>query len=200
MREQLMERSRMESDHRMRGELIRKLTGAHEFELPDSLVEYQSRQLVESTMRDMMQRGIDPRTAEINWEGMRDVFRARAEEDLRGSLLLERIAEEENIEPSQEEINQEIESFAAATRQTTEQVRAALTKQGGERSIADRLRHRMALDLLVENARVSDEEWREDEVVEESDAAPETPDDASPDESASTGAAAASASQGEGES
>jgi hypothetical protein len=37
-----------------------------------------------------------------------------------------------------------------------------LTKQGGERSIADRLRHRKALDLLIENARVSDEEWRED--------------------------------------
>jgi trigger factor len=200
MREQLTERSLMESDHRLRGELIRKLTGAHEFELPDSLVEYQSRQLLESTMRDMMQRGMDPRGAGVNWEGMQDVFRARAEEDLRGSLLLERIAEEENIEPSQEEINQEIESFAAATRQTPEQVRAALTKQGGERSIADRLRHRMALDLLVENARVSDEEWREDEVAEASDAAPEASADESSDESASTGAAAESTPRGEGES
>jgi trigger factor len=200
MREQLTERSRMESDHRMRGELIRKLTDAHEFELPDTLVEYQSRQLVESTMRDMMQRGMDPRNAGVNWEEMRDVFRARAEEDLRGSLLLERIAEEENIEPSQEEINQEIESFAAATRQTPEQVRAALTKQGGERSIADRLRHRMALDLLVENARVSDEEWREDEVAGASEAATETSDDASSDESASTEATAAPTPEGESES
>jgi trigger factor len=185
MREQLAERSRMESDHRLRDELMRKLTGAHEFELPDTLVEYQSRQLLESTVRDMMQRGMDPRSAGMNWEGMRDVFRARAEEDLRGSLLLERIADEENIEPTDEEINQEIESIAAATRQSAEQVRAALTKQGGDRSIADRLRHRRALDLLVENARVSDEEWREDEVAGAPDAAPS-------DESASTEAAAAS--------
>ncbi|MCA1816913.1 MAG: hypothetical protein LC746_10980, partial [Acidobacteria bacterium] len=143
-------------------ELIRKLTGAHQFELPESLVAYQSQRLLESTVRDMMQRGVDPRQSGFNWEGMQDVFRARAEEDLRGSLLLERIADAEQIEPSDEEINQEIESIAAATRQTPEQVRAALTKQGGERSIADRLRHRKALDLLVENARVRDEEWRED--------------------------------------
>jgi trigger factor len=194
MREQLTERSRMESDHRLRGELIRKLTGAHDFELPDSLVEYQSRRLLETTVRDMMQRGMDPRGAEMNWEGMQDVFRARAEEDLRGSLLLERIADAENIEPSDEEVSQEIESIAAATRQTPEQVRAALTKQGGERSIADRLRHRRALDLLVENARVSDEEWREDEVPNAPDAAP---DDAAPTE-AST--AAGTSQGGEGQS
>ena len=196
MREQLTERARMESDHRLRGELMRKLTGAHEFELPDTLVEYQSRQLLESTVRDMMQRGMDPRSAEVDWEGMRVAFRARAEEDLRGTLLLERIANAENIEATDEEINQEIESFAAATRQTPEQVRAALTKQGGERSIADRLRHRRALDLLVESARVSDEEWREDELPRAPAAAPA---DAQPGGPAPTGAATASP-QGEGQS
>jgi trigger factor len=162
LREQLEERARFESDHRLRDELMTKLTGAHEFELPESLVEYQSRRLLETTVRDMVQRGMDPRQTGLNWEGMQDVFRARAEDDLRGSMLLERVADTENIEPTDEEINQEIESIAAASRQTTEQVRAALTKQGGERSIADRLRHRKALDLLVANAKITDEEWRED--------------------------------------
>jgi trigger factor len=191
MREQLTERSRMESDHRLRDELMRKLTGAHQFELPDSLVEYQSRRLLETTVRDMRQRGIDPRSSGVNWEEIQDAFRARAEEELRGSMLLERIADEENIEPTDEEISQEIESIAAATRQSAEQVRAALTKQGGERSIADRLRHRRALDLLVENARVSDEEWREDEV------ATAAEDDAPPDESTSPEAATASGGEGQ---
>jgi hypothetical protein len=41
-------------------------------------------------------------------------------------------------------------------------VRSVLTKEGGERSIANRLRNRKALDLLVENAQVIDEEWREE--------------------------------------
>jgi hypothetical protein len=41
-------------------------------------------------------------------------------------------------------------------------VRAILTKQGGESSIAGRLRNRKALDLLVANARVTEEEWKEE--------------------------------------
>jgi trigger factor len=193
LREQLEERARFESDHRLRDAVMTKLTGAHEFELPDTLVEYQSRRLLESTVRDMAQRGIDPRQSGVNWEGMQGMFRARAEDDLRGSMLLERVADAENIEPSDEEINQEIESIAAASRQTPEQVRAALTKQGGERSIADRLRHRKALDLLVENAKISDEEWREDEELN----AP--PADEADDESAAAESAAAGA-QSPGES
>jgi hypothetical protein len=52
--------------------------------------------------------------------------------------------------------------MAEGSRQSVEQVRAALTKQGGERSIADRLRNRKALDFLVQNAKVREEEWREE--------------------------------------
>ena len=41
------------------------------------------------------------------------------------------------------------------------QVRAALTKDGGDRSIAHRLRNRKALDLLIENASITEGEWSE---------------------------------------
>ena len=87
----------------------------------------------------------------------------QAEDDVRGSLLLERIADEEKLTVSDEEIEAEIDAIAMASRQSKEQVRAALTKDGGERSIADRLRNRKALDLLIENAQVTDEEWSEEQ-------------------------------------
>ncbi|HYJ47027.1 MAG TPA: hypothetical protein VEV81_10470, partial [Pyrinomonadaceae bacterium] len=82
-------------------------------------------------------------------------------------MLLERIADAENIEVSDEEIEAEINELAASSRQAPEQVRAALTKQGGTTSIADRLRNRKALDLIVSSARVTDEEWREEAEEEE---------------------------------
>ena len=91
------------------------------------------------------------------------MLEAQATEDLRASILLERIAEAEQIEPSDEEIEREIELIAEGARQSVEQVRAALTKQGGERSIADRLRVRRTIDFLVENARVTEGEWHEEE-------------------------------------
>jgi trigger factor len=145
---------------------MRKLVEAHPFEVPQTLVEHQTNQLVESVVRDMIGRGFDPRQSQFNWEGVREQLREQATSDVRGSMLLDRIADEENISVSDEEIEAEIATLATQSRQTVEQVRAALTKQGGERSIADRLRNRKALDLIVENASVSEAEWRE-EVVEE---------------------------------
>ncbi len=145
----------------MRGELVKKLVEEHKFEVPQSLVEQQTNQRLQEAARQMMQRGIDPRNEQINWEGAREELRPQAEDDVRATMLMEKIAEAENITISNEEIEEEIESIASAARQTIEQVRAALTKNGGERSIAHRLRNRKALDLLVENARITDAEWTE---------------------------------------
>jgi trigger factor len=162
VRENLEMRAQFEAEHRLRDEVLGKLIAAHQFEVPESLIEYQANQLLQSTVRDMMQRGMDPRNEQLNWEGLRGMMRGRAGEDLRGSLLLERIADDEQIEVTDEEIEEEIQRLANHSRQSVEQVRAALTKQGGERSIADRLRNRKALDLVVENARITDEEWRDE--------------------------------------
>jgi trigger factor len=162
VRENLQKSAEHESEHRLRDEVLSRLIEQHRFEVPETIVSYQANQILQSMVRDMIQRGMDPRAQEINWEAMRDLVRDRAGDDVRGSMLLERVAEAENIEVSQEEIDAEIESMAEGSRQPVEQVRAALTKQGGERSIADRLRNRKALDFLVQHANVRDEEWREE--------------------------------------
>ena len=112
-------------------------------------------------VREMMGRGVDPRKQNVDWESARASLRAQAEQDVRGSLLLDRIATAEAIDVSSEEIEDEISAIASSSQQPLEQVRSVLTKDGGERSIASRLRNRKALDLLVESARVVDEEWSE---------------------------------------
>jgi trigger factor len=171
VRENLTKSAEHESEHRLRDEVLSALIERHRFEVPETIVSYQANQILQSMIRDMMSRGVDPRTQEINWEAMREMVRDRAGDDVRGSMLLERVAEAENIEVSDEEVEAEIQSMAEGSRQSVEQVRAALTKQGGERSIADRLRNRKALDFLVQNAKIRDEEWREE--PEQQPAAPE---------------------------
>jgi len=162
VRENLSKNAEHESEHRLRDEVLGRLVDQHRFEVPETIVSYQANQILQSMVRDMMQRGMDPRGQDINWEAMRDLVRDRAGDDVRGSMLLERVAEAENIDVTREEIDAEIESMAEGSRQSVEQVRAALTKQGGERSIADRLRNRKALDFLVQHANVRDEEWRDE--------------------------------------
>ncbi len=161
IREDLEKRSSTESDHRLRAEVMKKLLETHQFEVPATLVDHQARHQLQTAVRDMIGRGIDPRGRDVNWEGALDELKVQAEADVRASMLLEQIAEEEKIEVSDEEVEAEIEAISTASRQSKEQVRAALTKDGGERSIAHRLRNRKALDLLIENASVTEEEWSE---------------------------------------
>jgi trigger factor len=160
VREDLEARASQEAEHRLRSQLMEKLLEAHQFEVPQSLVEHQTSFRLESVVRNMMGRGIDPRTQEINWEGAREELKDQAQADVRSQMLLERIAEEERIDVSKEEIEAEIEAIASSSQQPVEQVRSVLTKEGGERSIANRLRNRKALDFLVAQARITDEEWR----------------------------------------
>ena len=162
IREDLEARSQAESDNKLRADLIRTLVSAHQFEVPESWVEKQTNQRFESVLRDMMSRGVDPRQQNVNWEGARAELKVQAEEDVRATLLMERIAETEKLTVSDEEVEAEIETVAQMARQPKEQIRAALTKHGGERSIAQRLRNRKALDLLVENANITDADWNEE--------------------------------------
>lgn len=184
VRENLTKSAAQESEHRLRDEILGQLIERHRFEVPETIVSYQANQILQSMIRDMISRGADPRTQDINWEAMREMVRERAGDDVRGSMLLERVAEAENIEVTPEEIDAEIESIAEGSRQSVEQVRAALTKQGGERSIADRLRNRKALDLLVQHAQVREEEWREE------------PAESQPEEAAAAGEEQAAGAEG----
>jgi len=166
VREDLERRAAADADHHLRNEVMRQLLAAHEFEVPQSFVDQQTNFRMENVVREMIGRGIDPRSQELNWDGARDELKEQAVADVRGSMLLERIAETEEIKVTDEEIATEIETIAHASRQPIEQVRATLTKDGGERSIAHRLRNRKALDLLIENAKVTDAEWQEESKVE----------------------------------
>jgi trigger factor len=162
IREDVEAQSKNEAEGRVRTDLLRQLVDGNEFELPERLVAHQTEHRFESVVRDMIGHGIDPRNPELDWEKARDSLKEQASYELRSSLLLEEIADAEKIDVSDQEIEDEINAIAEASRQTPQQVRDVLTKQGGERSIAPRLRNRKALDFLVANAKVTDEEWKEE--------------------------------------
>jgi trigger factor len=58
------------------------------------------------------------------------------------------VAEEENVEVSDDELNQELESLARQAKQTSEAVRARLTRDGGLDRIRTRIRNEKTLDFL----------------------------------------------------
>src|SRR5918911_1752460 len=70
VRENLQKSAEHESEHRLRDEILSRLIEQHRFEVPETVVSYQANQILQSMVRDMMQRGMDPRAQEINWEAM----------------------------------------------------------------------------------------------------------------------------------
>ena len=74
--------------------------------------------------------------------------REQAIHDVKASLLLEKVADEENMQVSDGEIDQEVESLAKQTKQTAEAVRARLTRDGGLDRIRTRIRSEKTLDFL----------------------------------------------------
>lgn len=160
LREDLELMSKMEADNKVRDELVNKLINDHELEVPNTLIEIQARNLLNNFANDLMRQGIDPKTVGDDFLKMAfNQMKGQAERDVRGAMLLEKVAELENVEVSGDEIAEEIEKMAQYYRVSPEEVRASLTKQGGENSVADRLRSRKSVEILFENAKITDGEW-----------------------------------------
>ena len=152
--------SKADADAMVRNDLIAKLIENHEFEVPQALIENQARNLLNNFAQDLQQRGVDLNKVENEFIQM--AFRQmqqQAERDIRGAMLLEKIAELENIEISDEEIATEIEQMAGYYRVSPEEIRVSLEKQGGEANIANSLRTRKSVEAIVENAKITDGEW-----------------------------------------
>lgn len=163
VREDLEQRTAQESDHRVRADVVKKLVEENQFEVPQTLINHQANYRLQTLMRDLVDRGIDPRQSQLNWEGAREQMLEQAEEDVRATLLMERIAEVEKIEATDDDLEAEYEAIAQGSNKTKEEVRALLTKDGGDRSIANSLRNRKVIDLLLENASVTEEQLEAEE-------------------------------------
>lgn len=153
--------SNSDADAAVRTELINKLIEKHDFEIPNSLVEAQARNLLNNFAQDMQQRGVDLNKVDKEFVQMAyNQMRPQAERDVRGAMLLEKIAEIENVEVTDEDVSKEIEMMANYYGVPVEQVRQSLqAQQGGEANIANNLRTRKAVEALVKHANLTDGEW-----------------------------------------
>ena len=88
----------------------------------------------------------------MNLERLRAGQRDAAVREVRASLLLDKIAEVENLEVSEEDIDKEVQAAAEQSRQPVEALRTRLAKEGALERIKDRLRNEKALDFLYEHS------------------------------------------------
>lgn len=158
IRSKLEHEAEHKSDSEFRSSTMEKLIDRNRFDVPEYVVEKQIDSRMNSLFRQMSGRGMDPRQLQIDWKGIREGQRERAEREVRGSFILDHIAEKEKIEVSDEELSGEIRQYAESMGQSEEVLRARLTKEGSLDSITEQVRHRKALDLVIASAEIRTEE------------------------------------------
>jgi trigger factor len=160
LRSDLETYSKTDADARLRNNALAKLIEENAFEVPPVLVESQARNLLNNFAQDLQQRGVDLEKVESNFVQMAfEQMQTQAERDVRGAMLLEKIAEAEGVEVKQEEVDEEIAKMAEYYRTTPDEVKLSLEKQGGTGTIDNNLRTRKAIEALIAKAKVTDGEW-----------------------------------------
>ena len=137
------------AEHQAKDKLVAELVNRIEFEVPDALVERQVDIRLERGLRALAAQGMKAEEIKkMDLNRLRVGQREQALHEVKASLLLDRIAEEEKIEVSDAEIDREVEALARQSKQTPEAIRARLTRDGALDRIRSRIRNEKTLDFL----------------------------------------------------
>lgn len=149
IREGMESERRQTAEREAKDKLLAELIRRNDFEIPEALVEHQIDVRLERGLRALAAQGLSSeQMKKMDLPRLRAGQREQAVQEVKASLLLEKIAEEEKIEVPDEEIDREIESLAKQTNQTADAIRARLTRDGALDRIRNRIRNEKALDFL----------------------------------------------------
>jgi len=153
IRQDLQHEAEHESDHKVRHDLLRELSSRVRH-VPESLVDAEVDRRLEEFVRRLMEQGIDPMKAEVDWQEFRTRQREPAMETVRSTLAIDEVARRESIEATDEDVASEIEKFAERAGRTAQAVRARLEKEGALDRIRAGVRREKTVAWLVEHANV----------------------------------------------
>ena len=149
IRENMEAEKRHAAEHEAKDKLVAELVKRNDFEVPESLVDRQIDLRLERGLRALAAQGMKMEDLKkMDLPRLRAGQREQAVQDVKSSLLLERIADLEKIEVGDDELNREVESLAQQSKQSPETVRARLTQDGGLDRIRIRIRSEKTLNFL----------------------------------------------------
>ncbi|MGA9529579.1 MAG: trigger factor [Terriglobales bacterium] len=149
IREQIEHDRKHEAEHKAKDKLVEDLIQRNDFDVPESLVEQQIDVRLERGLRALAAQGLTAeQMKQMDLQRLRAGQREQALHDVKASLLLEKVADLENLQVSDEEVDGEVESLAKQTKQTADAVRTRLTRDGGLDRIRNRIRNEKTLDFL----------------------------------------------------
>jgi trigger factor len=156
VRQRLLEQDERRIKGEMTRSLIKELIKRNEFAVAPALIDRYAQMVVNRAKQQLMMMGIDVET--IDEAKMREEVRGEAEEEARGSILIQAIAEREGITVSDADMQKRIAELAAARNENPKQLRAELEKDHRIHQIEGQIREQKALDMLISQAKITEED------------------------------------------
>lgn len=154
IRQDLEEDAQRERRRRMRQQLLEQLAARVTGEVPEGMVSREVDRRVEEFMRRLVEQGIDPRQAAVNWEEFRAQQQEPAVATVRSVLVLDAIATREGLEVSDDELDADIQGYATRMGRTLEEVRLDLARHDQLEQIRTGLLREKAVDLAMARATI----------------------------------------------
>lgn len=140
-------------EHEAKDKLVEELIARHDFPVPRSMVEHQIDLRLERGLRALAAQGMKTEDMRrMDFGRLRAGQQEFATKEVKSSVLLAKIAIKENIQVSDEELENEIEAMAAQMQQPLEEVKKRLTEDNAVERLRDRMRSEKALNLLYSNS------------------------------------------------
>jgi trigger factor len=153
LRENMKAEKEHEAQHQGKDRLVEELVNRNDFPVPEALVNDQIDTRLERGLRALAAQGM--RTEDMK---RMDLARLRAGQheaalrEVKATLILEKIADEEKVEVSDEEFDNELQAFAEQSKLTVEDVRKRLGENGGLERMRHRMRNEKTLAALYKRA------------------------------------------------
>jgi len=142
-----------EAQQEAKNAIVEKLVDQHDFPVPDVFVERQVANRVEQAIRLMVDQGLDPKKANLDWNKLKASQHDKALREVKASMLLSRISEREAIHATRDDVDREVERHARQNREAIAAVQMRYEKDGTLGRIASHIQTEKTLTFLFEHAR-----------------------------------------------
>ncbi|MGH7795670.1 MAG: trigger factor [Candidatus Binatia bacterium] len=155
IRARLTDELKRYQDEDLKEKIISRLIESHSFAAPPSMIERQTRYLMERYQNQVAQSGADAGAAPP-MEEARKTLEPRAMRQVQATLLMEKIAKLEKIEISDKEVQERIDHLARAAGERSKTVREVYSRPDARDDLRAQLVFDRTVDFLLERAQIKD--------------------------------------------
>lgn len=158
LKEQMDVRVAMDVRRAMHDQVRRYLMDNTTMDLPTKLTERQTNRIVSRRQIDLQLRGVAPEQAMAMAEELRGPAKEEAVRELKLFFILQKIAEDRNVDATEAELNGQIATLAAQRGERPEKLKQELAKNGRLLDLYMAIRETKALDNILESAQIEEVE------------------------------------------